>query len=67
MYVGRWLGPAIDIGTAMACNTLNRSLNTVQMEMMMDLRGLLIEIEEIPVPTPVVGDNHVHLLHGAIV
>ena len=39
----------------------------MQMELMMDLRGLLIEIEEIPVPTPVVGDNRVHLLHGAIV
>ena len=51
----------------MACNTLNRSLNTVQMELMMDLRGLFIEIKEIPVPTPVVEDNHVHLLHGAIV
>ena len=46
---------------------LHMILNTVQIELMMDLGRLLIEIEEIPVLTPVVGDNRVHLLHGAIV
>ena len=61
------IGPAVNPVDFFLFLILHMSLNTVQMELMMDLRGLLIEIEEIPVPTPVVEDNRVHLLHGAIV
>ena len=56
--------PAVDPADSQL-TILRMTLSAVQMELKMDLRGLLFE--EVPVPTPAVGDNHVHLPYWAIV